>query len=171
MRIIVRIYAMGTFLTNLTASYKIRRQQLVFMVHIEMRPTPEKKQEAEYEPDWLRIRGQPDHIWFNNTHLIEVSDRNVEVGKYYLGVNGEMLFQRVLTIDDVAVDGSIPSHIDDVEKPLQKITVEIIYEAGNNDPIPENPAKEVVPRYVLETEEAVNMGDISTTPFKLANDV
>lgn len=141
------------------------------MVRVEMRPSPEKKQQTEYEPDWLRIKGQPDHIWFNDTHLIEVSDRSVEVGKYYLGMNGEMVFQRVLTVDDVTVDRSVPSHIDDVENPLQKITVEIAYEAGNNDPIPENPPKEVVPKYVLETEEAINMGDMSAIPFKPANDI
>ena len=130
------------------------------MVRINVRPR-ESLDDVELDPEFLMVYGGKRHIWFDGEHLVETDDRRVEVGKYYFDPNGEQLLMRVVEI----AEGEREVPVSDVADESGEVTVEILYEAGNDDELPDEGRTEVLPEYLFETEEAVSMGDLSMIPL------
>lgn len=114
------------------------------------------------------VHSRPRHVWIDDTHYVEVSDRRVEEGNHYYDPNGEGMFLRV--DDIIEADRDVPEYID-IENAGDEVTVEILYTVGSNSDAEgmrggAGSDTATLPRYVLETEQAISMGDLATIPFE-----
>lgn len=119
------------------------------MPKIHIRPLPEHK-DVSYDPDFLWVKSDRNNLWLDGEHYIEAFDRTVEENKFYLYRGGEMEFYRVVEITDEQMDVDPPEYAEEVKDPLREVIVELVYQAGNDDPVPEDPVQTEVVKFALE---------------------
>lgn len=130
----------------------------------------EEQQSVRVEsPELVYIQADPAHIWFNKKHLIESESRRVKPGKYYLTQTGEPILHRVEEIinEEEHEEGfECPAFVDDVANPVDAVVVQHCYTLTVDDEEAFKNGSERVPRYVLETTQAISMGDVPDRVFE-----
>jgi hypothetical protein len=121
------------------------------MPKIHIRPLPEHK-DVSYDPDFLWVKSDRNNLWLDDEHYLGALDRTVEEDKFYLKRGGEMPFFQVIEITDERRDMEVPEYAEGITDPLKKVIVDVVYEAGNDDPVPEDPKRIEVVKFALEAE-------------------
>ncbi|MFB6227192.1 MAG: hypothetical protein ABEH88_01175 [Halobacteriales archaeon] len=122
-------------------------------------------------PELIRIRGNPEHIWFDRTHLVEADSRRAEPGKYYLAlVDEKMLFRvnEVIEAENHDQEFEPPEFVNDVEDSADLLVLEHCYTLGVEGGGPYAGGTEKLPRFQVETREPLSMGDWPMIPFRQA---
>lgn len=141
--------------------------------HLTVRP-PDALEDGNGEPEFIRVSGDPSHVWLDGLHLVETADRSVEVGKYYHLPNGEGMFIEVLDIKPAAdnEDGH-NSHsprderIKQIDGAMDEVSTRVHYYVSATDDQYRVKGKQtdIAHRYGLEADFSINMGDIPAVPY------
>ena len=135
---------------------------------------PDALENGDGEPGFIRIRGDPSHVWLNGRHLVETTDRRVEVGKYYYLPNGEGMFVEVLDIKPASEAGDKDhlhsprdERIEEIDGAMDEVSIRVHYYVSATDEQyrVEGKQTDIAHRYGLEADFAINMGDIAAVPY------
>lgn len=135
---------------------------------------PDALEDGDGEPEFIRVSGDPSHVWLDGLHLVETTDRRVEVGKYYHLPNGEGMFVEVLGIDPAADtedehDPHSPrdERIEQIDGAMDEVSTRVHYYVSATDDQyrVEGEQTDVAHRYGLEADFSINMGDIPAVPY------
>ncbi|WP_152420536.1 hypothetical protein [Halococcus thailandensis] len=141
--------------------------------HLTVRP-PDALEDGDGEPEFIRVSGDPSHVWLDGLHLVETTDRRVEVGKYYYLPNGEGMFVEILDIEPAADtedehDPHSPQdeRIEQIDGAMDEVSIRVHYYVSATDDQyrVEGEQTDVAHRYGLEADFAINMGDIAAVPY------
>lgn len=122
-------------------------------------------------PELIRIRENPEHIWFDRTHLVEANSRRAEPGKYYLALVDEKILFRVKEIikeEDHDQEFEPPEFVDDVDDSADLLVLEHCYTLSVKEGGPYAGGTQKLPRFQVETKEPLSMGDWPMIPFRQA---
>lgn len=142
---------------------------------------PDTIEDGDGEPEFIRVSGDPSHVWLDGLHLIETTDRNVEVGKYYYLPNGEGMFVEVLDIEPATdnEDEDNPhsrqdERIEQIDGAMDEVSIQAHYYVSATDNqyrVEGEQTTDLAHRYSLEADFAINMGDIPAVPYVSADSV
>jgi len=147
--------------------------------HLTVRP-PDALEGGDGEPGFVRVSSDPSHVWLGGIHLIETSDRSVEVGKYYYLPNGEGMFVEVLDIESTADDEDEQNthsfrdeRIERIDGAMDEILIQVHYYVSATDDQyrVEGERTDLAHRYGLEADFSINMGDIAAVPYVPADSI
>lgn len=110
------------------------------------------------DPEFILVDADPRHVWIDDIHLVETTNRRLQPGKYLLTVTGGKVLYEVIDVrdSDTFNEADVPDFVDDVEDPAEEVVLKTKYDLESEA---HGSTTQSFPRYQYETEKPLTMGD------------